>query len=263
MTLETEFIKYGVFIVYFCNTSLLYIFAPWDSRETDSPALNRIFQGVYTDYNSNWFNDIGNTLAQTMFLNIFSPVIETFAFTGLRFAKRIVDQRKLLVPISHSAPFETKAKTLQGFQELYQGPVFMFHYKYSFIMNITFVTFIFGSSMPILFPMAWLSMFVYYTQERMRMAYSYAKPPMYDSTMNQTTLLVLLVAPWLYVLSAAWTFSNQQVFMDVVPVNTGVTLYNLADHRFVYFLTQLTPATPFVVIAAGAVIFLVVLPCYR
>ena len=51
VTYETEFIKYGVFIVYFCNTSLLYIFAPWDSREVDAPVLNRVFQGVYTDYN--------------------------------------------------------------------------------------------------------------------------------------------------------------------------------------------------------------------
>ena len=98
-----------------------------------------------------------------MFLNIFSPVIETFAFTGLRFFKRMLDQKKILVPISHTEPFKTQCKTLQGFEALYQGPVFMFHYKYSFIMNITFVTFIFGSSMPILFPMAFCSMFLYYT----------------------------------------------------------------------------------------------------
>lgn len=57
----------------------------------------------------------------------------------------------------------------------------MLHYKYSFIMNICFVTFIFGPSMPIMFPMAFGAMFIYYTQERMRMAYSYQKPPMYNS----------------------------------------------------------------------------------
>ena len=51
--------------------------------------------------------------------------------------------------------------------------------------------------------------------------------------------------------------------MNKVPVNTGVSLYNLADHKFVYFLTQLTPATPFVIIAVAAIIFLVVRPCYR
>ena len=91
VTLETEFIKYGVFIVYFINTSILYVVAPWDSRENDNPVLNKVFQGVYTDYNSNWFLDIGNTIAQTMFLNMFSPLLETFAFTVLRFLMRIKD----------------------------------------------------------------------------------------------------------------------------------------------------------------------------
>ena len=64
------------------------------------------------------------------------------------------------------------------------GPVFMLHYKYSFILNICFVTFIFGPAMPLLFPMAFFAMFLYWVQERMRMAYSYIKPPMYGSKMN-------------------------------------------------------------------------------
>ena len=54
-TRQTEFIKYGIFMVYFCNMSLLYIVAPWDSREVDSPVINGVFQGVYTDYNMPWF----------------------------------------------------------------------------------------------------------------------------------------------------------------------------------------------------------------
>ena len=43
VTLETEFIKYGVFVVYFINTSILYIVAPWDSRENKNRFLNTIF----------------------------------------------------------------------------------------------------------------------------------------------------------------------------------------------------------------------------
>ena len=90
-TYQTEFIKYGIFIVYFTNMSILYVVAPWDSREVDSPLLNTYFQGVYTDYNMMWFRDIGNTVAQTLFLNMFSPVIETFAFTFMRFGFRCLD----------------------------------------------------------------------------------------------------------------------------------------------------------------------------
>jgi len=94
--------------------SVLYVVAPWDSREVDSPLLNTYFQGVYTDYNMMWFRDIGNTIAQTMFLNMFSPVIETFAFTFLRFGFRCADQGRLCVRCRNSDPnsFNTKKTTV-------------------------------------------------------------------------------------------------------------------------------------------------------
>lgn len=50
------------------------------------------------------------------------------------------------------------------------------------------------------------------------MAYSYQKPPMYDSSLSQKTLDLLRYAPILYIIMATWLFSNQQVFKNVVPV---------------------------------------------
>ena len=55
VTEEIEFIKNSVFYLYFLNSGLLYVLAPWDSREVDIPIINKLFQGVYTDYNANWF----------------------------------------------------------------------------------------------------------------------------------------------------------------------------------------------------------------
>ena len=40
-------------------------------------------------------------------------------------------------------------------------------------------------------------------------AYSYQKPPMYDSSLNTTALRLLSFAPFAYILNAAWTYSNQ------------------------------------------------------
>ena len=42
-TSYTEFIKWGIFVVYFCNTSILYLVAPWDSREIENGLLNTVF----------------------------------------------------------------------------------------------------------------------------------------------------------------------------------------------------------------------------
>ena len=49
--------------------------------------------------------------------------------------------------------------------------------------------------------------------------------------------------------------------MNNVPVNTGTSLYNLANHKIMQFFTQLTPATPFVLILFGGLIALAVGPC--
>ena len=55
VTLEIEFIKNSVFYIYFLNSGILYVLAPWDSREVNIPIINNLFRGVYTDLNANWF----------------------------------------------------------------------------------------------------------------------------------------------------------------------------------------------------------------
>ncbi len=56
---------------------------------------------------------------------------------------------------------------------LYSGPEYLIHYKYSSILNIVFITFMFGAGMPILFPIALTSFITLYVVERLLVAYSY------------------------------------------------------------------------------------------
>ena len=47
----------------------------------------------------------------------------------------------------------------------------MIHFKYSAILNIAFVTLMYGAGIPILFPIAVLSYIILYTVERLSVAY--------------------------------------------------------------------------------------------
>ena len=94
-------------------------------------------------------------------------------------------------------------------------------------MNIVWITFLFGAGMPILFLIALAGLIFTYISERLRMAYSYQKPPMYDSRLTQHTLNYLRMAPYFYAVYAAWLFSNQQVFRNTVPEREGFNLYPL------------------------------------
>lgn len=55
----------------------------------------------------------------------------------------------------------------------FNGPVYYMHYKYSSIMNITFLTMMFGPGMPILFPIAFMSVLVLYSLEIFMLYYVY------------------------------------------------------------------------------------------
>ena len=111
---------------------------------------------------------------------------------------------------------------------------------------MVFVTFFYGPGMPVLFPITLAGLIFNYLSEKLRMAYSYQKPPMYDSSLSQNTLDSLGFAPFFYVIMATWLYSNQQVFHNVVPVIKDNYLYPLQEHTFASLFNQMTPASPFV-----------------
>jgi len=84
----------------------------------------------------------------------------------------------------------------------------MLHYKHSFMLNAIFVTMLYGSGMPILFPICTVSLGCLYMVERLMLAYSYQRPPMYDTRINMGTIELLRYAPLLYAVSSCWMFSN-------------------------------------------------------
>ena len=79
------------------------------------------------------------------------------------------------------------------------------------------------------------------------MAYSYRKPVMYDSQINRNCLKMLSFGPVVYVFSAAWTFSNQQVFFGDVVFDTTQLLFQSTNHTAKQLWTQISPATLYVI----------------
>ncbi len=68
---------------------------------------------------------------------------------------------------------KTKKKSLKQYIDLYNGEEFELHCKYSAILNICFVTFIYGFGLPLLFPLAMLLFSVMFLMENTLLYYSY------------------------------------------------------------------------------------------
>ena len=177
LTEETRFVMLSVFFITFLNYGVIYLFASWDNRNAHFKFVDNLFEGLYPDFNALWFNDVGVLVVQIMIANMYWPPLEFIMFWGLRMLYRMIDQRSIW-PNDEN---RTHCKTLQAFEDLYAGPHFSLHYKYSYILVVIFVTFLFGAGLPILFPIAFLSLLLLYIVERLMMAYSYRAPPMFGT----------------------------------------------------------------------------------
>ena len=147
-----------------------------DLSDFNNPLLSWLNAGYYSDFTVRWYKDVGKIITSTMTNIIFWPILEFCGFFTLRYLARFYDRgcccccRKNL----------TKKKTIQDYVDLYAGPVYFIHYKYSYILNVVFITFMFGAGIPILFFQALAALIVLYVCERLTLAYSCIPPPMYD-----------------------------------------------------------------------------------
>jgi len=84
----------------------------------------------------------------------------------------------------------------------------MIHFKYSGVMNVTFVTLMYGLGVPILFPIAAVSYFVLYSLERLLTAYFYQLPPTFDNKLSKNSMTTLRWAAVLHLFIGYWMLSN-------------------------------------------------------
>ena len=164
------------FVVQFFNTAFLLLIV--GACMTEQPITFWLNGGQFSDFNEMWFRTIGNTLCGTMYFNAFFPIIESLGYWGLRILFRLLDRG------CSCSDYKTKKTSIQQYINVYTGPVYLMHYKYSALLNIVFVTFMYGLGMPILFPIAILSFVILYLQEKLMLYYGYRVPPMYDERLS-------------------------------------------------------------------------------
>jgi hypothetical protein len=130
------------------------------------------------------------------------PVVE---FSGLWAMKQFIR----FMDRSFSNDYNrSKKRSIQLYIDTYSGPEFQIHFRLSAVMNHTFVTLMYGTALPILFPIAMWSFFVLYTLERSLVCYYYKQPPAFDEKMTLTALKVLSWAPLVYMMLSYWALSN-------------------------------------------------------
>jgi hypothetical protein len=101
-----------------------------------------------------------------MVFNVWFPIAMEFGNYSMRLGFRMLDKFFALGK-------KTSTTNIQQYINLYSGPKYLMHYKYSAIMNIVFIAMMFGAGMPILFPIAAVSLSCFYCLEKFMLYYVY------------------------------------------------------------------------------------------
>jgi len=95
------------------------------------------------------------------------PVIEFVGMWAFRYALKCRDRG---FTKDH---FKSTKQSIQLYVDIYSGPEYMIHLRFSTILNLTFVCFVYGTALPFLYPIALWAFFVLFTLERLLVCYYY------------------------------------------------------------------------------------------
>ncbi len=174
--------------------------------EYDIPYVKSVLDGPFTDFLPLWYVGVGYKIVQTMIVNAIFPFIEFgIAYTKLWVFRRLDDGFA-------KDSYMTKKTNMQTYIDIYSGPEYLIHFKYSGILNVTFVTMMYGIGQPVLFPIALVSYFILFSIERVLIAYFYQQPPTFDEKMTKNALGIMRWAVLFYLFFGYWQLSSQVIF---------------------------------------------------
>jgi len=87
-------------------------------------------------------------------------------------------------------------------------------FKYSNVLTITYVAFMYGTVLPILFPITFVGICNNFFMERLLLAYYYKQPGLLDNRLNDCGLDLLKKAPMFMIFFGYWFLGNRQVFFN-------------------------------------------------
>ena len=163
---QLKSITNGIFVTQFFNTGILLPLVFANFEEVGLPFAH-YFNAQYPDFTPEWYVMVGFKLTQTMIINAMFPIIEfTINYTKC-WATRKFDRSW-----GHDT-YSTKQTSMQLYIDIYSGPEYMIHFKYSGILNVCWITMMYGMGMPVLFIIASFTFWVLLSVERLCVAYFY------------------------------------------------------------------------------------------
>jgi len=138
-----------------------------------------------------------------MLINSILPYVGLVSGFAVPKLKRLLDNK------FSGNPYITKKTSMAAYKDLYSGQDYVIHFKYSGVLNIVYITMMYGMGMPILFVLAAFNFFNQWVCERMIVAYQMKLPPALDDKLTTNCISMLKLAPIMLLFNGYWMMSNR------------------------------------------------------
>jgi hypothetical protein len=215
MTKETDITMKAIFVGQFVNTAILLVLnnASFIDFDEGVGPLSLMFQvGTETDFGVNWYRSVGALLIGALIVQALWPLIEIAMFGAMWWGMQFLDRD------FGSDSYKTKVPTPQAYVDLYAGPVYLIHYRYSMILLHISCAFLYGTAMPVLFIVAFVAFVVLFINERVLVCYYYREPPSFDEEITMNAMNLIKWIPIMSLPVVFWQFGNRQIFETEVEM---------------------------------------------
>jgi len=138
-----------------------------------------------------------------MLINSILPWVTLVSGAVVPKIKQAIDQR------FSGDVYKTKMTGMIGYRNLYSGPDYTIHFKYSGVINVVYITMLYGIGMPLLFPLAAFNFFNQWLTERIIVAYQVRLPPALNDQLTKNAINLLKLAPLVMLCNGYWIISNR------------------------------------------------------
>jgi hypothetical protein len=165
--------------------------------------ITKHIKGPYFDYMPIWYAEVGAKIVDTMLINAILPYVGLVTGFLIPKLKRLLDNK------FSGNPYKTKKTSMSAYKDLYSGAEYVIHFKYSGVLNIVYITMMYGMGMPILFVLAAFNFFNQWVCERIIVAYQMKLPPALDDKLTINCINMLKIAPIMLLFNGYWMISNR------------------------------------------------------
>jgi len=133
-----------------------------------------------------------------MMISAFMPPMEFCGFYAMRTTFRLLDRS------FSSDTSKTKKRNNQQYIDLYSGPDYLIHFRYSTLLLHSSICMIYGTACPSLYLIALLAFVILHINERLAICYSYRQPAAIDDRLTNSCLNIMQTIPAISLMFVWW-----------------------------------------------------------